>query len=682
MHRTCTNSATNRRYLPPNQRQRQKAGNIANFCHEPLKLNGSLPLVGAPLVQYDDELLTSVVASQAPTSPLNIQHQSQPAAAGSQATANTRQHQVLVAGTSDGALKRIVVVPGRHGLGVRGIEFDSVQLDEQRQEPILADLHLLPGQVQLQPPASSQDEPAWGQQFVIAATPHRVAKLRVNACKALSKPPTSNQRQAANGSALADECQQCAQLEDPYCGWCATTASCLSRDDCIQQSAKSAPPQPTAQPTGWSKPLSWQPFDQIRCSDYQPLAPQFVALQSGLTNQNAPSVDVNIRLNQEAIKGASSAALALQLSQAQFSCHFDYSQPQQQPEHRQANQTNLLLFQERLAISGATTKATQARLNLNTLTVVLACPLPPVSQRPHQVPLGSDQLRTRLSVRLAAGSGGPLEGSSPAQLSSLLALWWAALTEPAGQRPGGNQQQQSAAHQKHEQPIERELTFYDCSVHTSCRSCLTSGGSRRLIGCAWCPLSNRCTFNASHPEFGCAASAMAAGASTTSASAGSNQLKASHLAASLDQAQASLLGASIEQPSQCWFGQTPESSPNEPARTPTIESSTASGASKILLDGVGPQLTKEVLIPNEARRSIQVSLGKVPNAKRLKLECLVEIEGAKARLPAKLLELAGQQSVVACQESAFSYQEESATQHGQLTVILNDNQVIESTDGK
>lgn len=687
----------------------QKAGNIANFCNEPIKLNGSLALQAQPVMSFDDELLTSIVATQASTSPLNYQAaptlgpsssstdetsdstQSRQRAA-SQIMASQqqqhRQHQVLIAGTSEGSLKRIVLVPGdEYGFGVKGVEFDEVQVDETHQEPILADLHLMPPmnpQLKSHHRASqtsgsdnSEDSTA---QFAILATPSRVVKFRVNSCR--HSPANSMSQLNTVNNSIIDDCNSCAQLQDPFCGWCATSATCSTRESCLNQALQA--PQQTV------PSVHWQPFDQIKCADYQPVWPKFVPLQA---NSQLP-IEVNIRLqannnnNGNTFNGqqVKLSNLTLPLAQAQFTCHFDYIS--------MANRSMIPMMR----ISGATTKATQARLNLHTATVVIACPLPPILQRPQSFasatssstsmyPYHHDELHTRLSVRML---GDGVYDEAVMNLQQLLGL---------SKNQEHHQQHQHQNHHSKSTPsaqaagagvinlgndeIERQITLYDCSVHSDCKSCLTAGQSQRSGGgagftCSWCPLSNKCTFNASHPEFGCAASAVSSTTPHSVSSPAVNAVKASHLTSSLDLAQASVFGISIHRLSQC-----PVSD---------FESShDGSNLHSLKPETTRPHASNEILIPNNSRRSIQVQLKhplSVQQRRMAKLECLIDIEGAKARLGARIMpansntEANANNQVVVCQESSFVYNEESSTQRAQLLVILNENQVIETIEGK
>lgn len=650
-------------------------------------------------MSFDDELLTSIVATQASTSPLNYQatvaaagssssskeetsgntqSRQRPSLAASQILAssfqqqNHRQHQVLIAGTSEGSLKRIVLVPGdEYGFGVRGVEFDEVQVDETHQEPILADINLMPTiNPQLKPHQTRgphvNSEDAASAQFAVLATPSRVVKFRVNSCRHPSNSmPQTMHSSNNNNTNIVDDCNTCAQLQDPFCGWCATSATCSTRESCLNQAQFQQQTTPS---------VHWQPFDQIKCADYQPVWPKFVALQA---NSQLP-IEVNVRLlaisNNNQLVNLSN--LTLQLAQAQFTCHFDYIS--------MANRSMIPMMR----ISGATTKATQARLNLHTATVVIACPLPPILQRPQNFAstistIHHDELQTRLSVRMM---GGNVHDEAVMNLQQLLGLL-------------NNQQLHQQQYQDNLRPslagainslgtgeLERQITLYDCSVHSDCKSCLSAGQSRnnnlyddraRASGfsCSWCPLSNKCTFNASHPEFGCAASAVSSTTPHSISSPAMNAVKASHLTSSLDLAQASVFGISMDRLSQC------------PASD--FESSNSESHS-LRSESTRPHASNEILIPHNTRRSLQVPLKHQLSAQQrriAKLECLIDIEGAKARLGARIMAAANSntdtnQFLVVCQESSFIYNEETSTQRAQLLVILNENQVIETIEGK
>lgn len=605
---------------------------------------------GEPVITYDDQLITAITATQAATSPLVITNNADTANKRQHLVQSQRQHQVLIAGTSDGSLRKIALIPTAD-YSIKGVEFDSLQVDETS-EPILADIHLTPPvNPQIQSPQTS--DTTNNHQYIILATPYKIAKLRVNSCKAPKKStPLTN-------SSIGDDCFACAQLQDPFCGWCSSSNSCSGRDECLQSSQQQL------------GSVHWMPFDQIKCQDYNLISPSYVALQQ-TSNQ---LIDVNIRLaNVSSQPKASLTALAHQLAQAQFQCHFDYQQ------HLNRTSASFALKQ----LTPAITKANQARLNLHTSTIVIACPLPPISQRPLSSPESADQFKTKLSVRLMTSLHSNGINAEQQQLHHFLGL------RPLQRDPAGQESSMSELVPTSESPtIERELTLYDCSVHSTCTGCLTAGAHSRngAFACQWCPLSGRCTFNSSHPDLGCAASAIIS--STTPHSTylpmpSVNSVRGSHLTASLDLNQQNVFGIAFDKPSQCLPGEQPQA--RQTASNPQQQQQSAQQASEPSA-GNSESRAKEILIPNNSKKSIQVQVSKhqlfsQQQGKRFKLECQIEVEGAKARLPAKLQQPSGDQSSVICQEQLFQYQEEMATMRSQLTVILNDHQVIETFDGK
>lgn len=629
-----------------------------------------------PVISYDDLLITAIASTQAPTSPLLISQSNnnqEQRRLYQQAHSSQRQHQVLIAGSSEGSMKRIVLLPDNNNLSLRGVEFDSVQIadkseqqqqhnhhqqqqqqaSEQHQEPILADLHLMPT---INPQVSGgANVDSTSNQFAILATAHKAVKLRINSCKAQFN---SNNKSQFNNRTTIEECHACAQLQDPFCGWCATSGSCMARDECLKTSMI---PATTSNSVNHA---NWTPFDQIKCSDYQPISPQLVPIQS--TNQNQ-LLDVNIKINIKNNQQQQVALLANQLAQTQFLCHFDYialltNRTQQLPN-----------------VSGAITKALQARLNLHTSTVIIACPMPVYSQRP--ITLKQDLIRVKLSVRLI-NNNNELATSSLQQLLGMkrLSSSVSSLTD--------NTQQPD-----HIDQVEREFYLYDCSQYTTCGSCLSSSNSPQKLqqtlslNCQWCPLSNKCTFNASHPDLGCAASAII---STTPQSAiaasvvnpSSNHVRGSHLMNSLDQAQANVYATSFSHISQCpnliMKQDSLSDSLSQMTAVSVMTTTPTTTQTAVAQDQQQQQQSKEILIPNNSRQSIRIALNSlrainqvksISSNKRVKYECLFDFDGAKMRLSAKLIEEDSLNIVVVCQEQLFSYQEEIATLRAQLNVI-------------
>ena len=717
---------------------------MANYCNEPIKLNGSLPLVGQPVISFEQELVTAIAATQAATGPLQWGPR-----ANSNHLGSARQHLVLVAGTSEGMLKRIVVTGLGLGLGAgsgsgagqsaaRGHEFDALRVEQPAQHAqnaqhtqqsqwsaqneqqtnggVLQDLQLSPAvNPQLVSSSASQrngyssaaaNAPQARHQFALLATQHKVVKVRVNGCKA-SPQLNGNATGQTPLASIADQCLECAALQDPFCGWCAPLNACVARDQCLASAMQ--------RPNGSA--AHWAPFDALKCDHYRPVWPQYLALEGGElgaqpaegASSQRQQVDVNVRLA-EPVQWAP-VQLGAQLAAAHFACHFDFlahwagaageRAPPPQP-------------------SGATTKAAQARLNPNAGTVSIGCPLPPAAQRPLDQFAGPE-LRVRLTVRLledqdqAAGSQAVLQSAlglatAPGQSSGAVPA--ATPTRNAGGRGPG---------------IERELVLYACQRHTSCRACVTAGAEQvavtgrrttpagsRPYACQWCPLGNRCTFNASHPDFGCAASAIA---STTPASLLARNhhqlvLRGSQLAASLDRVQASVLGLALERPAQCPAADEQSAHAHaDSAHSPDSPHASAAAASRAPADGLvgvagnpaatvtsgssvalGPPASggngaTEILVAHNSRRALHVPLRQpletwpqVRDQRVLRLECLLELEGAKGRFSARLAP--DNHQLVVCQESLFAYQAEQATQRAQLQVILNDAQVIETSEGE
>lgn len=643
------------------------------------------------MLTYDNELITSIAATQAPTSPLNLNGQnlqeqkSHEQKARLLALQSLRQHQVLVAGTGSGSLKRIVLTSGDYGFGVKGVEFDQVQIDDQQQEPILADLHLMPTSVIPTNTATNANGNLHQHQdqFAIAATPYKVAKLRVNSCKVsaanLNHQRKSNQNSTTStttvvgGSSTERECHLCSQVQDPFCGWCTTSGSCSTRDECLTASA------------ALGGNVHWSPFDQIKCSDYQPIVPKFVPLQ--YTTSGQQQVDVNIRISSlmPRVIQHTSNQWAAQLAQAQFVCHFDY-----------------LSFANRSApmprLTGATTKAMQAKLNSHTSTIVIGCPLPAPAQRPVDTADSSvDQLRVKLTVRLA-NSNRAISEMELQQILGLKSSNAGTETSAASTTTGSSgehqmqqqQQQQSTTSGNVDGDIVREMSFYDCTQHSNCRSCLTAGTGQ--WSCSWCPLSNRCTFNSSHADFGCAASAVSSISTTPNSlpNPNSNLVRASHLTSSLDEAQASMFGISIDRLNQCPAMELNEEDlqqqQQQQHQLAHNENSVKLGAEGHASRKLAPATSggqPEILVPHNSRRSIHVPLRQpIPSTnKRVKLECLIEIEGSKAKLSGQI-KLINEQQVVACQDNLFTYQEEIATQRAQLTVILSESNFMMQTQNQ
>ncbi|RWS29609.1 Plexin-B-like protein, partial [Leptotrombidium deliense] len=123
-----------------------------NFCNESLKLNGSLPLITNAVITYPNTTLTSITAT------------------------TTGQHTVAFVGTSEGALKKIIIASER-----QAEEFEEVIVDKGF--PILPDIVL--------------DN---SHKFVFVASPYKVAKIKLERCFKYYN------------------CSQCLGANNPYCG--------------------------------------------------------------------------------------------------------------------------------------------------------------------------------------------------------------------------------------------------------------------------------------------------------------------------------------------------------------------------------------------------------------------------------------------------------------------------------
>lgn len=596
---------------------------MANSCNEPIKLNGSIPLIAQPVITFDSDLLTSVGAFWTPTSPVTPSSGGQQHRNNQQHHTHQRQHQILLAGTSEGELKRIALLDnpqlGGSMRNVRGHLLDSVQISDlaanEKPNPILADMILLPAE---------QDQ----LQSALVATPNKLVKLRVNGCRLQAEA-------ASNSSAgIWHNCASCAALEDPLCGWCSSAGACMSRHACLQR----------VTPTHLH---SWQPFDQIRCSDYEPVSPPAMPVQAS----TGSIVEVNVPLQQQQQQPSEPGVdlhqqLTWKLAQAQFQCHFDYL--------AHANKSQLVAILGSSANAGAHTKALQARFNLHTNTVTIGCPLPNQAHRPSLAHANIGlELSSRLSLRMEPNLMN-LSAQDAQFLEEVLNL--------------KTRSDSNGAH------LERTLTFYDCNQLTAagCATCASSSHN-----CVWCPLANKCTFNGSHPEFGCQAQQLSA-----------NQYK--QVAVSKYQVSAA---SPIEKPHSCPATAVSNSQQNPMTTAATSSTADAQQQPSRL------QQQHEILIAHQSRRAVVIPLK--PNVlpqivsagqqiKRaggtLKVECLFELdEDSRARVAAKLVQSAPPESpsspAIICQEMTFAYGDELAIQRAQVQVIMNDNQIVETSEG-
>jgi len=105
-----------------------QGGNVVNFCHETLKINGTLPIVSEASIQFLNTTLTAITATshvnsnsrniysdQLASNPPNQQARA-PATVAPQASSNAnadgkQQHTVVFMGTSSGHIKKVSVAP-------------------------------------------------------------------------------------------------------------------------------------------------------------------------------------------------------------------------------------------------------------------------------------------------------------------------------------------------------------------------------------------------------------------------------------------------------------------------------------------------------------------------------------------------------------------------------------------
>ncbi|CAL1289712.1 unnamed protein product [Larinioides sclopetarius] len=174
-----------------------KAGNILNFCNETVKLNGSVPISAMAAIVYSNTTLTGV------------------------ALAVTGQHTVAFSGTGDGALKKLLITNS-----MEAEEFEEVVVDSGN--PIIADVALDPT-----------------QQYIYAASPYKISKIRIEACQQYNT------------------CDKCLQARNPYCGWCSLERRCTIKAACQNAtwsfSDRSSP--------------RWLSLETKQCIDFQAVRP-------------------------------------------------------------------------------------------------------------------------------------------------------------------------------------------------------------------------------------------------------------------------------------------------------------------------------------------------------------------------------------------------------------------------
>lgn len=85
-----------------------QGGNVVNFCHETLKINGTLPIVAEAAIQYDNTTLTAITATSQLLSSSSSKQQS-PSNNNNkmQQTTSSQPHTVAFLGTSNGHIKKV-----------------------------------------------------------------------------------------------------------------------------------------------------------------------------------------------------------------------------------------------------------------------------------------------------------------------------------------------------------------------------------------------------------------------------------------------------------------------------------------------------------------------------------------------------------------------------------------------
>ncbi|PRD35992.1 UNVERIFIED_CONTAM: PlexB [Trichonephila clavipes] len=137
------------------------------------------------------------------------------------ALAVTGQHTVAFAGTGDGSLKKLLITNS-----MEAEEFEQVIVDSGN--PMIADVALDPT-----------------QQYVYAASPYKISKIRIEACQQYNT------------------CDKCLQARNPYCGWCSLERRCTIKAACQNAtwsfSDRSSP--------------RWLSLETKQCIDFQAVRP-------------------------------------------------------------------------------------------------------------------------------------------------------------------------------------------------------------------------------------------------------------------------------------------------------------------------------------------------------------------------------------------------------------------------
>ncbi|RWS31673.1 Plexin-B-like protein [Leptotrombidium deliense] len=192
-----------------------KTTTAPNFCNEAVKLNGSLPLFANAAITYQNTTLTSITAT------------------------TTGQHTVAFAGTSAGAVKKILL-----SSETSGEQFEEILIDKGN--PINTDM-VIDG----------------SQKFIFVASPYKVAKIRAETCNQYTN------------------CNQCLSAKNPYCGWCPLKRKCTPKSDCDDGlSWKLADKLLTSS--------RWLPMESSQCSFYEDTRPSITTTTvTSVSNKNS-----------------------------------------------------------------------------------------------------------------------------------------------------------------------------------------------------------------------------------------------------------------------------------------------------------------------------------------------------------------------------------------------------------
>ncbi|KAL1450839.1 hypothetical protein WDU94_003154, partial [Cyamophila willieti] len=142
-------------------------GNILNFCEVKLKISGVSPMISNAINYLPNHLVTSV------------------------SLAVTEKNTVIFLGTSNGVLKKVLVIFNRNQ--IEGLEYEQMTLDKGN--AILPDTYVM-------------------NDHIYVLTTRKVLKINIEHCSSYSN------------------CTTCLDSRDPYCGWCSLEKKCTIRSAC------------------------------------------------------------------------------------------------------------------------------------------------------------------------------------------------------------------------------------------------------------------------------------------------------------------------------------------------------------------------------------------------------------------------------------------------------------------